>query len=258
MRQQHWLWLLYFVFVAIYANLRADGDGVSPQEAKQLRDEIDSLDTLALLGDRDTFSSAVQWVSTNVQFNILIDLVDFSSHCLKIVSCKFHLFCRGWCSLICSLIGIIPLAERLGYATEQMAAYTGPTVLGCSFFAGGIVHYDKKEQIFNKGTAVVNSGLLLMAVMGLSFPAVLHFTHSEVRYGKSEVALSRFSSCIMLIAYASYLVFHLYSRIDNGASESFNLPVAFISVILLPIVGNAAEHASAVMFAMKDKVRTSL
>jgi calcium/proton exchanger cax len=30
--------------------------------------------------------------------------------------------------------------------------------------------------------------------------------------------------------------------------------VAFISVILLPIVGNAAEHASAVMFAMKDKL----
>ena len=26
--------------------------------------------------------------------------------------------CRGWCSLICSLICIIPLAERLGYATE--------------------------------------------------------------------------------------------------------------------------------------------
>ncbi|KAJ4761326.1 vacuolar cation/proton exchanger [Rhynchospora pubera] len=267
---------------------------------------------------------------------------------------------------LCSLLGIIPLAERLGYATEQMAAYTGPTVggllnatfgnatemiiaiyalkngmirvvqqsllgsilsnmllvLGCSFFAGGIVHYDKKEQIFNKGTAVVNSGLLLMAVMGLSFPAVLHFTHSEVRYGKSEVALSRFSSCIMLVAYGSYLFFQLsgressqYSRIDSqegsdsdiqrqsqsqnsaepedeeeepeiglwesvawlalltlwvsilseylvnaiqGASESFKLPVAFISVILLPIVGNAAEHASAVMFAMKDKLDITL
>lgn len=33
-----------------------------------------------------------------------------------------------------------------------------------------------------------------------------------------------------------------------------NIPVAFISVILLPIVGNAAEHASAIMFAMKDKL----
>ena len=33
-----------------------------------------------------------------------------------------------------------------------------------------------------------------------------------------------------------------------------NIPVAFISVILLPIVGNAAEHAGAIMFAMKDKL----
>lgn len=32
------------------------------------------------------------------------------------------------------------------------------------------------------------------------------------------------------------------------------MPVAFISVILLPIVGNAAEHASAIMFAMKNKL----
>lgn len=41
---------------------------------------------------------------------------------------------------------------------------------------------------------------------------------------------------------------------SQGASDSMNLPVAFISVILLPIVGNAAEHASAIMFAMKDKL----
>lgn len=32
------------------------------------------------------------------------------------------------------------------------------------------------------------------------------------------------------------------------------MPIAFISVILLPIVGNAAEHASAIMFATKDKL----
>ena len=32
------------------------------------------------------------------------------------------------------------------------------------------------------------------------------------------------------------------------------MPIAFISVILLPIVGNAAEHAGAIMFAMKDKL----
>ncbi|KAJ6358202.1 hypothetical protein OIU78_005936 [Salix suchowensis] len=247
-----------------------------------------------------------------------------------------------------SMLGITPLAERLGYVTEQLAFYTGPTVggllnatfgnatemiisiyalksgmirvvqqsllgsilsnmllvLGCAFFSGGIANH-QKVQVFNKAAALVNSGLLLMAVMGIMFPAVLHFTHTEVHFGKSEMALSRFSSCIMLIAYGSYLFFqlksqpNLYSPVDEGgvndpedsddeevpeitqwetigwlavltlwisilsgylvdaiqgASDSLNMPVAFISVILLPIVGNAAEHASAIMFAMKDKL----
>ncbi|KAL3825040.1 hypothetical protein ACJIZ3_021069 [Penstemon smallii] len=258
---------------------------------------------------------------------------------------------HGWVFIL-SLIGIIPLAERLGYATEQLAFFTGPTVggllnatfgnatemiismyalnngmirvvqqsllgsilsnmllvLGCAFFCGGIVHHHKVQH-FNKAAAIVNSGLLLMAVMGLMFPAVLHFTHTEAHKGKSEIALSRVSSCIMLVAYASYLFFqlksqrNLYSSLDEGtdnneedsdedevpeithweaigwlavltlwisvlsgylvdaiqgASDSLNMPVAFISVILLPIVGNAAEHASAIMFAMKDKLDITL
>ncbi|KAJ8500819.1 hypothetical protein OPV22_011371 [Ensete ventricosum] len=262
---------------------------------------------------------------------------------------------QGWVFFL-SLLGIIPLAERLGFATEQLALFTGPTVggllnatfgnatemiisvhalkggmirvvqqsllgsilsnmllvLGCAFFCGGIV-FMKKDQVFDKAAAVVNSGLLLMAVMGLLFPAVLHYTHSEVHYGKSELALSRFSSCIMLVAYAFYLVFQLkgqnesYDRVNEeggeneggtdddddddevpeiskweaiiwlailtgwisvlsdylvdaiqDASAAWNIPIAFISVILLPIVGNAAEHASAIMFAMKDKLDISL
>ncbi|XP_017699553.1 vacuolar cation/proton exchanger 3-like [Phoenix dactylifera] len=250
-----------------------------------------------------------------------------------------------------SMLGIIPLAERLGFATEQLAFFTGPTVggllnatfgnateliisifalksgmirvvqqsllgsilsnmllvLGCAFFSGGII-FIKKEQVFNKAAAVVNSGLLLMAVMGLLFPAVLHYTHTEVQYGKSELALSRFSSCIMLVAYAAYLFFQLKNKnthdpvheggsqhegslVDEevaeisqweafiwlailtacisvlseylvdalqGASVAWRIPVPFISVILLPIVGNAAEHASAIIFAMKDKLDISL
>jgi Ca2+:H+ antiporter len=40
----------------------------------------------------------------------------------------------------------------------------------------------------------------------------------------------------------------------QGASTAWNVPIAFISVIILPIVGNAAEHTSAIMFALKDKL----
>ncbi|KAF6142280.1 hypothetical protein GIB67_039987 [Kingdonia uniflora] len=281
---------------------------------------------------------------------------------------------HGWVFFL-SLVGITPLAERLGFATEQLTFFTGPTVggllnatfgnateliisiyalkhglirvvqqsllgsilsnmllvLGCAFFSGGIV-FNRKEQVFNKvikltvlfatvsymprliqfgvvqAAAVLNSGLLLMAVMGLTFPAVLHFTHTEIHFGKSELALSRFSSCIMLVAYAAFLFFQLKSQknlyvpvnegsqtegssdddevpeiskwesiiwlailtawisilseylVDalQGASIAWNIPIAFISVILLPIVGNAAEHASAIMFAMKDKLDISL
>lgn len=44
----------------------------------------------------------------------------------------------------------------------------------------------------------------------------------------------------------------------EGASDSWNVSIAFISTILLPIVGNAAEHAGAVVFAVKNKMDMSL
>ncbi|GAA0161083.1 transporter [Lithospermum erythrorhizon] len=41
----------------------------------------------------------------------------------------------------------------------------------------------------------------------------------------------------------------------EDASKSWGLSVSFISVILLPIVGNAAEHAGAIIFAFKNKLK---
>lgn len=62
--------------------------------------------------------------------------------------------------------------------------------------------------------------------MGIMFPAVLHFTRTEVHFGKSELALSRFSSCVMLIAYASYLFFQLKSQVNlyNPFDEVSSFP----------------------------------
>ncbi|KAG5584676.1 hypothetical protein H5410_045110 [Solanum commersonii] len=44
----------------------------------------------------------------------------------------------------------------------------------------------------------------------------------------------------------------------EAASDSWGISVSFISVILLPIVGNAAEHAGAIIFAFKNKLDISL
>ncbi|KAJ4840352.1 hypothetical protein Tsubulata_007619 [Turnera subulata] len=50
--------------------------------------------------------------------------------------------------------------------------------------------------------------------LGLLFPTALHYTHAEVHHGKSELALPRFSSCVMLVLYGAYLFFHLKSQGD--------------------------------------------
>ncbi|KAK7434632.1 hypothetical protein VKT23_020098 [Stygiomarasmius scandens] len=49
----------------------------------------------------------------------------------------------------------------------------------------------------------------------------------------------------------------LVSSLDGMTSEG-PLSKQFVSVILLPIVGNAAEHCSAIMLAVKNKARMSL
>lgn len=64
----------------------------------------------------------------------------------------------------------------------------------------------------------MNVGLLLMAVMSLIFPAVLHVTNTELEIGTSVLALSRFSSCIMLIAYGIYIFFQLTNQKQDYAS----------------------------------------
>nr|KAJ0198373.1 hypothetical protein LSAT_V11C700376800 [Lactuca sativa] len=61
----------------------------------------------------------------------------------------------------------------------------------------------------------------------------------------------------ILTLFISILLEYLVNTIE-GASVAINIPIAFISVILLPIVGNAVEHANAIMFAMKDKLDISL
>ncbi|KAH9804476.1 vacuolar cation/proton exchanger 5 [Citrus sinensis] len=301
-------------------------------------------------GNKILQNSVCRSIKTVVFSNKLNLLMPFGPLAIMVHNLTGH---KGWVFFL-SLLGITPLAERLG----QLTFFTGATVggllnatfgnateliisiyalksgmirvvqlsllgsilsnmllvLGCAFFCGGLICC-KKEQVFNKASAVVNSGLLLMAVMGLVFPAVLHYTHTEVHFGKSELALSRFSSCIMLVAYGAYLFFQLRGQTElyvplsedenqtgndadhggnhddneapeiskwesliwlaimtawisilsqyvvdaiEGASASWNIPISFISVILLPIVGNAAEHASAIMFAMKDKLDISL
>ncbi|KAK3273370.1 hypothetical protein CYMTET_18384, partial [Cymbomonas tetramitiformis] len=317
-------------------------------------DEIES-DNLSFLADRRTqikttdvladgwkvyLERSFKDIFLTTKINVLMPCIPLAItfHYLGVLSGAKN---DGW-TFIFSLLGIAPLAERLGYVTEQLATYTNPTlggllnatfgnltemivsyfaltsglyrvvqlsllgsilsnmllVLGCAFLFGGLRY---KEQTYNKAGVSANTGLLLLAVLGLSLPSALHSTHTELHGTASELMLSRISSVLLLSIYIAYLYFQLISHRElyeeeendddeeeeeesailgfwgciawlgvltifisilseylvdaiEGAAASWDMSVPFISVIILPIVGNAAEHASAVIFAMKDKM----
>uniref|UniRef100_A0A1J3DNF1 Vacuolar cation/proton exchanger n=1 Tax=Noccaea caerulescens TaxID=107243 RepID=A0A1J3DNF1_NOCCA len=68
---------------------------------------------------------------------------------------------------------------------------------------------------------------------------------------------SGFAWLVGMTLFIALLSDYVVSTIED-ASESWGLSVSFISIILLPIVGNAAEHAGAIIFAFKNKLDISL
>ncbi|KAL8214766.1 hypothetical protein R6Q57_004215 [Mikania cordata] len=255
-----------------------------------------------------------------------------------------------------SLLGLIPLAERISFLTEQISFYTGPTVggllnatcgnateliiaifallqdkidvvkyslvgsilsnlllvLGSSLLCGGLANIST-DQIFDRKQSNVNISLLLLALLCNTMP--LLYKHAAAydqnpaadmsNADKAILNLSRACSIVMLLAYFAYLAFQLWTHNDvfepkeeevedtstdespviglwggiiwltgmtaviallseylvdtiEDASSSWGMPLSFISIILLPIVGNAAEHAGAIIFAFKNKLDITL
>ncbi|TYI44857.1 hypothetical protein ES332_A01G267700v1 [Gossypium tomentosum] len=68
---------------------------------------------------------------------------------------------------------------------------------------------------------------------------------------------SGFIWLVGMTAAISLLSEYVVQTIED-ASDSWGISVSFISIILLPIVGNAAEHAGAIIFAFKNKLNISL
>jgi len=84
------------------------------------------------------------------------------------------------------------------------------------------------------------------------------FTEEDAPEEEAEVAVSTavvlLGSCTLVVAAASEF---LVDSIED-VSETYGLPKAFIGIILLPIVGNAAEHVTAVSCAMRGMMDLAL
>lgn len=167
-------------------------------------------------------------------------------------------------------------------------------VAGMAMLVGGSRY---KKQEFNKTGILAASSTLLLAAIALIMPAIFFQTAPDAG-GKIIGELSILVSVFMLIVYAASLFFifrthkHLYteevgkyeakwskvksifilllatlavawlSEILVGAIEpvvaAFGWTELFIGVIFIAIIGNVAEHTSAIVMAVKNRMDLSL
>ena len=163
-------------------------------------------------------------------------------------------------------------------------------VLGMSMFFGGV---KRKKQEFNKTAAMSSGAMLLLAVIALVIPAIFTLTSPQISNQIIE-KLSVLVAVFMIILYIASIYFslvthkHLYasevgeqeanwskaksiiilliatlgvawmSEILVGSIEPIVVGLGwtqlFIGVVVVAIIGNAAEHTSAIVMALKNKM----
>lgn len=211
------------------------------------------------------------------------------------------------------IIAIIAMSKGLNDIVK--ASLTG-SILGNLLLVGGAAMVAggarREKQTFNRSAAENNAGLLVLAVAGMLFPAIFHFTGERVHdslLGTHDYAVSAGTSTVLLVVYALGLYFtlkthaHIYSRTPHAATNDdaeaeadnhgswsvkksvlmlllasagigiiaellvgsaeamahmFGWNAIFVGVILLAIIGNAAEHSTALLLAMKDDMDTAM
>ena len=168
-------------------------------------------------------------------------------------------------------------------------------VIGASMLAGGLKY---KTQKFNQKVSEVSSTMLLFAVLGLCIPALFTHTVDPKLLNTRYEGLSLFVAVVMIIIYALSLFFSFNTHKDiyneeesegtakwslkkaiailvvstvliaieseflvNGIepiTESLGWSQFFVGIILIPVIGNAAEHTTAIVMARKDKMDVAL
>ena len=187
---------------------------------------------------------------------------------------------------------IVVLAIQAGLDDIARASIIGSVIgnvlliLGLSLVVGG---WKNGTQSFTEKVAATNSSMLVLGVAGLGLPTL--FAALEHDPAATEV-LSRWTGAALVVVYAAYLYysFHMPALRDSGrpggtrwtlrqsiaalaltalgtgivsevlvdsirpAVAALGVPRAFVGLVVVPFVGNVAEHFSAVRLAYRNRV----
>ena len=111
-------------------------------------------------------------------------------------------------------------------------------------------------------SVVVALLMLLVYVMQFVFTFVTHRTLYEDSVPDEEEHKAASLPRAIALLLASTVCIAVISEIFVGTvepmAESAGLHKTFVGIILVPIIGNAAEHSSAIIMAMKDKMNAAI
>jgi len=168
-------------------------------------------------------------------------------------------------------------------------------ILGLSMFLGGFKHGIQK---FNRTQAGVNATMLILAVIALAIPSFFNFRIADINeagveylsLGTAVVMLAIYILSLVFsfratstqdeltaahehhptwgrtkaigVLIGATIGIVILSEVLVGAVEpvveSLGISEFFLGIILIPLVGNVAEHLVAVQMAMKNKMELSL
>jgi Ca2+:H+ antiporter len=106
--------------------------------------------------------------------------------------------------------------------------------------------------------------MIVLYALGLVFSL---FTHRDIFLSEDESdedeegpawSLKKGVFIMILAAAAVALMSEILVSTVEGAAEKFGFGEAFVGIILIPLLGNVAEHASAIMMAVRGKLDISI
>lgn len=166
-------------------------------------------------------------------------------------------------------------------------------ILGLAFVTGG---WKREHQRFSLASAELHSSTLVIAVIALLMPALFQAAGDTTTFRTEAVSVG--VSVVLILTYAFSLIFSMKTHRNlfshetqheeaswstrravttlaiatvfvavmseflvgalDQTVESLDLSPLFVGLIIVPLISNAAEHASAILLAIKDKMSVSI
>jgi Ca2+:H+ antiporter len=177
-------------------------------------------------------------------------------------------------SIIGNLLFILGMAAVVGGARRpfqrfnRTAAGAGAAMLFLSVVSLGVpdilhqLHPDTSAQAMERLSIAISIVLIATYGLGLLFSLRTHaYLYAGENLEKADAHHMSAGRAVLFLAVAAALTAWL-SEIAVGsvedAAHSLGLRESFVGVVVLALVGNAAEHSTAVVLAIHDKMDVSL